>query len=57
LKNLNFRLRPQIAIPGRAVRRTAEIERIQWVGADSIDLNAASSDLQLCFSFGAMLHF
>jgi hypothetical protein len=25
--------------------------------ADSSDLNAASTDLQLCFSFGAMRHF
>jgi hypothetical protein len=32
------------------------MERFQLVRTESIDLNVASIDLQLCFSFGAMLH-
>jgi hypothetical protein len=46
-----------MAVPERAVVRSPKIERFQRVGADSIDLNAASTELQICFSFGVMLHF
>jgi hypothetical protein len=34
-----------------------ESNDFKWLRGDSSDLNAASTDLQICFSFGTMRHF
>ena len=56
LKNIIFFLKPQLATPEACRWASAEIEEFQRVGTESTDLNVASTDLQLCFSFETMLH-